>query len=165
MMLVASLFMANLVNAAEPTVDDFSTDPSSPTPKSTITVTATFTGDDISSVTVKIQECSSADGVCFINNDYEMSQNQDGDWVATATLKDDSNRADYISYIFYVTDSGVEYELQNSSWKLLMDAEDGNGGNGGDGNSDGNGTPGFEVISLLLAVLVGVSLLKRKRSR
>ena len=40
-----------------------------------------------------------------------------------------------------------------------------NGNGNGDGGNGGNGSPGFELIPLLIAIFIGILLLKRKRSR
>lgn len=152
------LLMTSASVTADPIVDEVTTNPSSPAPQSTITITATITGDDTTSVNVTVSECKI--GLCFIYNTYPMSQNDAGDWVAEATLQDASGESTYIKYIFDVIDSGVEYTL-NEDWKVNLTIENGNSGNGGNGGS--NGIPGFEIITLLAAIIIGIILLRRKR--
>ena len=65
MIVSLSLFMS--IASADPSVGGITTDPASPTHQSTITVTATITGDDIESVTLTVQECKP--GSCFIYTD------------------------------------------------------------------------------------------------
>lgn len=155
------LLMTSASVTADPIVDVVTTNPSSPVPQSTITITATISGDDITSVNVTVSECKI--GLCFIYNIYPMSQNDAGDWVAEATLQDASGESTYIKYRFDVIDSGVEYTL-DEDWKVNLTIENGNGDNGGNGgNGDGNGIPGFEIITLFAAIIIGIILVRRKR--
>ena len=158
---IVGLCLMNTTVLADPTVDSVTTNPPNPAPKSTITVTADITGDDIRSVVIWIGECSHADGICFIWNDYEMTQNANGEWEKTATLEDTSGRADYISYKFDIDDGGTEYNLDSDDWEIDLQIES---GNGGDNDGDDNGSPGFEILTLIVAIGVALILIKRKRS-
>ncbi|MEE9572722.1 MAG: hypothetical protein V3W20_06740 [Candidatus Neomarinimicrobiota bacterium] len=157
MIVTLSLFMS--IASADPSVDGVTTDPASPTHQSTITVTATITGDDISSVNLTVSECK--EGLCFIYTDYTMTQNDNGDWVAEATLEDTSKVSTYIQYLFAVVDDGVEFpDITSDDWKVDLTIENGGSGNGGNG---GNGLPGFGIITLLVAIIIGTVLLRKKR--
>ena len=159
MIVTLSIFMS--IASADPSVGEITTDPASPTHQSTITVTATITGDDIESVTLTVSECKA--GLCFIYNDYTMTRNDDGDWVAEATLEDPNKVSTYIKYLFDVVDNGVEYpDITSDNWKVDLTIENGGSGNGGDGNGS-NGLPGFEIITLLAAIIIGTILLRKKR--
>lgn len=154
----------NTTVLANPTVNEITTDPASPSHQETITVTASVTGDDIRSVTILVGECVRSTGICYFWTPYEMEQNQDGDWVATATLQSVSGSSDYISYKFDIEDNGTEYNLEDDSWEIdfaIEDDDDGNGG--GTDDTGGSGSPGFEIITLLAAIVIGVLFLKRKR--
>lgn len=161
-MVFLSLCASSAIVTADPTIDSVTTNPINPTPQSDITVTVTITGDDVTAVILTVSECRRDTGTCFIYTDYTMQQNQDGDWVTDAKLQDTSGVSDYISYIFNVTDSGVEYKF-SGQWEVDIDTS-GNGGNGDNGGTDGNGSPGFEIITLLAAIVIGILLIKRKRS-
>jgi hypothetical protein len=157
---ILGLCLMNTNVLADPTVDSVTTDPPNPKQQSTITVTAKVTGDDVQSVVLWIGECSSADGICFIWEDYEMSLNPDGEWEKTATLKDTSGRADYISYKFDIDDGGTIYNLDTiDDWEIDLTIESGNGG-----DDDDNGSPGFEILTFIVAIGVALILIKRKRS-
>lgn len=160
MIVTLSLFMS--IASADPSVDGVTTDPASPTHQSTITVTATITGDDISSVTLTVSECKA--GLCFIYNDYPMERNDDGDWVAEATLEDPNKVSTYIQYLFDVVDNGVEFpDITSDNWKVDLTIENGGSGNGGGDDNGGSGLPGFEIITLLGAIIIGIVLLRKKR--
>jgi hypothetical protein len=151
-----SLFMSSINVTAAPVVDEVTTNPASPTPQSTITISAKISGNDITSVNVTISECKV--GLCFIYNTYPMSKNEAGDWVAHATLQDDSGDSTYIKYQFYVIDNGLEYTL-DEGWKVNLSIENNN-----NTPNDNNGkTPGFEIITLLAAIIIGTVLLRKKR--
>jgi len=157
---VLGLYFSSANVVADPVVENISTDPTSPAPLSTITVTANINGEDISSVNLTVSECDET--VCFIYNTYPMSKSESGDWVAKATLHDDSGRSTHIKYVFDVIDGGVIYPLTDSTWRVDLAAENGDqNGNGGDGNS----TPGFERIYFLIPVATGLLLHRNKRSR
>lgn len=158
--LVLGLYFSSANVVADPVVENISTDPTSPAPLSTITVTANINGEDISSVNLTVSECDET--VCFIYNTYPMSKSESGDWVAKATLHDDSGRSTHIKYGFDVIDGGVIYPLTDSTWRVDLAAENGDqNGNGGDGNS----TPGFEIIYFLIVIIIGLLLHRNKRSR
>jgi hypothetical protein len=153
---IFSLYISSVNVIADPVVNEITTVPASPTPKSTITIIAGISGEDITSVNVTVSECKV--GLCFIYNTYPMSKNDAGDWEAQATLQDDSGDSTYIKYQFEVIDSGLEYTL-DEDLKVNLSIENNN-----NTPSDNNGkTPGFEVITLLAAIIIGTVLLRKKR--
>ena len=156
----------NTTVLAETAVDSVSTVPSYPEPLSEVTVTATISGDDITAVRVYVQECERG-FACYTKNFHDMEENADGDWEVTADLEDDSGRVDYITYWFYVTVEGSDEEIvlseDSSGEKMEVDLDVSGGSNGDDGGSSSNGSPGFELITLLVAVGIGFIILRRKR--
>jgi len=162
---ILGLFISSAGVIADPVVENITTYPTSPALLSTITVTVNITGENISSVDLMVSECDET--VCFIYNAYQMNKTESGDWTAEATLQDDSGRSTHIEYRFGVNDSGVPYTLTDENWRVDLATENGdqNGNGGTTNNEDSNGSPGFEIISLLVAVSIGLLLLKRKRLR
>ncbi len=159
MMLVTSLFVANSVNAADPTI---TVDPDPPVAESTVTFTAELDDEGIIDVWLKVQECNANTGICFPDSLQNISMSeQDGKYIVSATLGHDD--ATYIQYTINVETSTGWIEYLKDTKINLSEKPNGNGTTNGGG--DDNGTPGFEIITLLFAVLVGVSLYKRKRSR
>ena len=148
-----SFLLINNSVIAEPVVEEIITEPVNPTHKSTFTVTAKITGEDVSSVNIIITECN--DEVCIENEEYEMNQNDAGEWVAEPTLQDSSGASSFIKYEFEIIDNGEEYNI-DEGFKVDIKAEPKD-------NNDDNGSPGFEMIVLLAAILLAIILLRKKR--
>ena len=154
---IFSLYISSVNVIADPVVNEITTVPANPTPQSAITIIAGISGEDITSVNVTVSECKV--GLCFIYNTYPMNKNDAGDWEAHATLQDDSGDSTYIKYEFNVTYSGQKKTLSNETWKVNLSIENSN-----NTPSDNNGkTPGFEIITLLAAIIIGTVLLRKKR--
>jgi len=148
-----SFLLINNSVIAEPVVEEIITEPVNPTHKSTFTVTAKITGEDVSSVNIIITECN--DEVCIENEEYEMNQNDAGEWVAEPTLQDSSGASSFIKYEFEIIDNGEEYNI-NEGYKVDIKVEPKD-------DNDDNGSPGFEMIVLLAAILLAIILLRKKR--
>lgn len=163
-LLIGMLFFGLCITtvSAEPTVNEITTVPAKPIPLSTVKVIATITGENIISVKLTVAECD--DEQCFISHPpIEMNMNENGKYEVELTLEDDKNRANHIQYQFTVNDSGTEYPLTNENWKTYLDLQ--NAGDGDDINGDGNGndTPGFEILTLFIALIIGIFIYKKKR--
>jgi hypothetical protein len=160
--LFSTIFVIGLVLAsfnvnADPTVDDVTTTPESPTPLSTFTVIATITGDNILSVNVTISECT--DGPpeqCFVPHlNIPMTLNIDGKYEAEVTLTGTQSSIDHVQYEFAINDNGTEYSVGELRTSLNTQTS-----NGGGGDSD---SPGFELVIILFAVIIGIILYRKKR--
>ena len=144
------------VLAADPTVDNVTVVPAEPERESTITITATISSDDpISNVNLKIKECT--DIFCHAEDEVTMSL-VDGKYEYQYDLQ--WADAVYFNYSFVITYDGQEFETEET--KVIIKVDSGNGGT--NGGSSNNGSPGFEIITLLAAIAIGILLLKRKRS-
>jgi thiol-disulfide isomerase/thioredoxin len=167
---VLGLYFMTASAVAEPEVVSMYIDPAAPEHQATITITAEITGDDVTAVSVMVKECRAATaggslaGTCWENNPYSMEDPEDdGTWVATATLQDESGLSTYIDIEFDITDSGELYDrIGNEEWATELTLPADTGDNDDDDGSSG-GSPGFEVITLLVAVVIGILLIKRKR--
>jgi hypothetical protein len=164
-LIIGILFLGLSIStvSADPTVGSIVTVPSSPEPLSTITIIVPITGENISSVKVVVSECNYEEELCYVSSQpTEMTLNDNGGYEAEITLQDDLGRSDHLQYAFIVNDSGVDYRLEDEAWTTDLDL--GNGDTPSDGDNGGdNGTPGFELSILLIAVFVSIILLKRKR--
>lgn len=149
------LFTSINVIAVDPTLESFSIDPEEPAPLSDITVTADIGGEGITAVIVHIKECNKAQGVCFIQQNGTMTELETGKFQAQFTLKED--KADYIQYYFDITINGEETRL-DETWTIDLLVDSNNNTSNGD-----NGTPGFELIILIIAIGVGFILFRKKR--
>jgi len=159
--IILSLCLTSAISVAEPVVEDVTITPAEPEVKDTVTITATITSEDeIDEVTLRIKECD--ENMCMPTESFQMEL-EDGN---TYTYTDELTyaKATYFGYQFIITSNGTETETEFTN-VTLQPAENGgtNGGNGGD--DDGNGIPGFELVPLLIAIIIGVLLLRRKRSR
>ena len=155
---------SNSAMAAEPEYDVVLT-PSEPERKGTVSFTATITADEeIQSVNLLIIECSAGPDVSveYCQSTDEVEMILEGGVYKYEDYQLDHPEGTYLNYTLVITtdiDTYDDYEFT----KVLFKPSSGNGG--GDDGDDDNGSPGFELISLLIAISVGVFLLKRKRSR
>jgi len=160
--LLLGIFLVNVtvVGAADPTVDDISYDPTSPTKESTITFTAEVSGDDIE-VWLTVQECS--DEICYIDKHNEsMTAAGDNTYEAVVTLE--KNDATYVKYWLEVVSDNTWYSFKDDLEELhLSTSSNGDTGNGDDGGS--NQSPGFELIVLMASIGIILFVFKRKRKK
>jgi hypothetical protein len=143
--------------SADPVIESVITAPEHPKPLSTFTVIADISGENIISVKVTISECT--DGPpeqCFIGHTNLPMSLRDGKYEAKVTLTGTQDSIDHVQYMFYINDDGTYYNLTG---RTNLDTGTGNGGDNGGGNS----SPGFEIISVILAVIIGVAIYKKKR--
>ena len=144
---------------ADTNVSNVSVSPTEPEPLSTITVTATITSDvEIETVNLVIKECIGTpeeSGVCYTPDTKAMTSAGGDVYTVDYTLQ--HGDAGYLGYHFEI--NGEDYG--DGDTNVLLKAGSSNGGNGNGG--DENGSPGFELISLIIAISIGVFLLKRKR--
>jgi len=159
---ILGLCMSCVSVMAEPVVESIITDPEAPTRLSTITVTATISGNDITNVVLIAGECSDVEGVCFIYHQIPMTETTPDRYTSEVTLE--KSKTTYVSYSFDITHNGNTTRFQNVG-RVNLSIDSGNGGNSGTTN-DGDksdGTPGFEIITLLVAIIIGTLFIKRKR--
>ena len=140
---------------AQVTFGDISVSPSSPAPQSTITLSIAISGDTPSEVRVRIEECDGNTGICFSDvQNVSMPLVSTGNYQASATLKHAD--ATYINCTVLAKINGNW--VPSAKWKRVDLSENPNGP--GD-----NGTPGFELLLLLVAVGLSFILLRRKRDK
>jgi len=160
-LLILTLCFVSNGSAADPIVSNLSTNPAEPEPLSTVTVTINVTGENIISVNMSASECT--DGppeLCFIPHlNIPMTLNDEGYYEADFTLEDDKDRSDHIKFTFTVNDNGTEYPL-DENWKVYLDLDQ--DGNDQTSNDADKGTPGFEFIILLFALIVGFGIYKKR---
>lgn len=155
---------ASIVSAADPAVVEITTNPERPEPTATITVIAEITGDNIESVTVSVTGCD--DNGCYDNYlNLPMTLNDDGKYETEEfTLKHSVPTIDHLQYAFTVNDGVEDHILADTSWKTYLDVGGDNGDiNGGTNGSGDSNSPGFELLILLVAVMVGVLVYTKKR--
>lgn len=156
-----SLAMSCVSVIAEPVVESIITDPEAPTRFSTITVTAIISGNDITNVVLIAGECSDVEGVCFIYHQIPMTEITPDRYTSEVTLE--KSKTTYISYSFDITHDGNTTRFQNVG-RVDLSIDSGNGDNSDTTNDDeSDDIPGFEIITLLAAIILGTLFIKRKR--
>jgi hypothetical protein len=164
---VLSLGMYSLTisTAAEPTIVEVTLEPEEPTPLSTITFTTTITSEDsLDDVRLIVKECNATLGICYPDEQNVSMINAEGtnNYEKDVTLKHAG--ATYITYYFVIKSDDIWYKFDPVDFNLTIDSSNGspNGGDGGDGSQ---GTPGFEVVTFLIAISFCALVFKRKRFR
>jgi len=156
MMILGCCILSSIVIAVAQPTYEITLNPSDPAPLSDVTFTAEVSSDDpISEVYLIVKECR--DDLCYTPGFNEsMSEITSGQYEKEIKLiHSDANN---IEYWLVVNSNGTWYDFQTDyEQKELKEVSNGNGGS--------NDTPGFELISLLVAVSLGVLLFKRKRVR
>jgi hypothetical protein len=134
---------------------DISVSPSSPAPQSTITLSISLSGDTPSEVRVRVEECNGNSGICFADvQNVSMSLVSTGSYQTSVTLK--HSDATYINCTVLAKVDGNW--VLSAKWKRVDLSEN------PDGPGD-NGTPGFELVVLLVAVGLSFILIRRKRDK
>ena len=152
--IILSLYLSTVVAVAEdPTMI---VDPEKPARKSSVTFTAEFPDDiaqDILSVILAYNECSD---VCYSKKEETMTPIGDNSYEATINLEKDD--ATYVQYWLEVeTEEGTTEYLKETKVYLSTESTG--------SNSDSNGSPGFELILLLLSIVMAMFIFTRKRDK
>lgn len=138
-----------IVSALIPTIN---IDPESPTPKSTVKFTSEVEDQNVIEVRLLIQECNANTGICHEpRENLSMSKISEGVYETSATLKFEDTT--YIQYSLNVkTGEGWVQYLEGTKKDLNLQ------------NNNGNNTPGFEFILAILATILIIPIVyKRKR--
>lgn len=152
---VMSLFGTSIGFAVAPTIGEVVLNPEKPTPQSDVTFSVDVTGDNVSSVWLVFEECKQ--GLCYKNENISMPK-EGVSYETEVTLGHEDST--YITYHVEVNSNG---EWTHSESVNLTLAEKPNGDQNGDNGNTGKKTPGFELMPFIVAVGLGVLLLRRKR--
>ncbi|MBU0498252.1 MAG: hypothetical protein KKC68_07915 [Candidatus Thermoplasmatota archaeon] len=144
---------------AEPTVMSITLNPTDPNPLETIKFTAVIESDtELDEVRIIVAECT--EGICYKDDfNVSMSVNGDGAYIGDVTLTHDDTV--YIKYHIEMLSDGMWYATEITEYNLTEKPS--NGDNGNATNGDGDNTPGFELISVLLAGAIIALVVGRKR--
>jgi len=163
--IVLGLCVSGISVNADPVVNDVSVVPAEPTVDSELSFTAWITGleeDDV--VSLYIKECDDKIlNVCNAPFSVLMTKIDDENFTATATLEFDT--ATYLDYWFEIESNGETIDIMDDGYTIRYTEDSSNGSpNGGGNDDDGDETPGFEIITLFAAIVIGaIIFLKRKR--
>ncbi len=140
------IFLGSVTLGDDPVIQDIGYAPKNPETLSTITFTANVTGDN-AIVYVFVEECR--DDLCYADaQNVTMDRIDTTQYEKAVTLK--HGDANIVHYQIIVKSQGIWYK--SSLEEVSLEGEE----------TDGNGTPGFEGILLIVAV-VGLIILIKKR--
>ncbi|HEC81336.1 MAG TPA: hypothetical protein ENI42_02770 [Thermoplasmatales archaeon] len=151
------ILLSSMVLTSAQTDDVISTSytPSSPTAGSTVTFYATVNGENVSGVTLWVEECTKT--ICHLPDEVVMSPTGEGNYTATYKLRDDT------TYFHYKVFAEVDGETVESDVYNVTVASSQTDGSSSNDNTGSGGTPGFEVVVAVSALII-VSTLIRKRT-
>lgn len=152
------------VNADEPSYTEIAVSPEEPTRLSEVTFTVNITGEDIEEVRIIVEEC--IEGLCYPDLHNESMENTQGnDWEGTATLVHDD--ATYGTCWLVIKSNGTWYDFRENRKEFDVLPIEENGQTNGDTNGDGgtDGTPGFELILVVVSIAIILSIYRKKRMR
>jgi len=161
---ILSIFGAISCSAVEAdiTFGEITVSPSSPTAKSTITISTSISGDIPSEVRVTVEECDGRTGICFSDfQNVSMSLNGMDNYQTSVTLKHEE--ATYINCTVVAKIDGTW--IPSAKWKIVNLSENTNGNTNGNGGNGDNKTPGFEAVLIIIAIGVSLIAIRRKRDK
>jgi hypothetical protein len=151
-----SLFflLITTVSAENPTIGEIKLEPANPAPESEVTISTDITGGNVSNVRLIISECNKETGVCHIPRNISMSKKSGDTYEIEIMLEWDD--ATSIKYQIRLENDGawIIYDEYTSALSTPSGGSDTTGDNS-------NGSPGFEIIIFLIA-LIGVILSFKK---
>lgn len=165
-MLVTVLCLSSfgMVTAAQPTVGEITVSPEEPTQLSEVTFSVEVTGDDIDQVRIKVEECNAV--MCYSNLLNESLENTEGNiWTGTATLIHDDTIVGHSWLVIESNGTWYDYKTDKTTWSnfTVVPADEPNGDTNSDDNT-GGGTPGFELILVIVSIGIVLYIYTRKRN-
>jgi len=175
-MLVTGLCLSTVgIATADPTYDydGITVEPAEPERLSEVTFSVEITGEVIEEVCIRVQECMDTEEgeQCYLDvQNTSMTKSDGNTWTCTTELVWESTTIGHCwleikssgTWYDYAPNKG--YDSTDFSVVSAEDGGDGNGADGGDGTDDtGGGTPGFELILVVISLVVALSIYKRKR--
>ena len=140
------------VSGANPTVGEIILVPANPAPKSDVTISTDISGSSVSKVRLIINECNKQTGICYAPRNISMNKKNGDTYEAKITLQWD----DATSMTYHIKlESGGKWIDYDEYTTLLSTSS---------GNSNTNGSPGFEIILFLFAVIGFIIYFKKFKS-
>lgn len=152
------IFSAEIIVAVEPSVVEITHDPQKPVAGSTVTFSATVSGEDITAVHIIVQECN--EQICFLKHNISMDKIDSLEYQKEIDLTRDD--AAIVKYNLVVESNGDWYDFKDDIKQFDLAANSDNNQNNGNG---GDNTPGFELAPFFIAIMIGALYIKRKRLR
>ena len=152
------LMTFGMIVAAEPSVVEITYDPQTPVAGSTVTFSATVSGEDITAVHIIVQECN--EQICFLKHNISMDEIDSLEYQKEVNLTRDD--ATIVKYNLVIESNGVWYDFKDDIKQFDLAASPDNNQNNG---NDGGNTPGFELAPFFIAIMIGALYIRRKRLR
>lgn len=149
--MVVFLPTINTINATTPIVGVITLEPAHPAPQSVVTFSVDISGDSISSVRIVLNECDKERGICHAPpQNVSMSKKSGNTYEARVTLQWDDVTS--ITYHIELKSNGkwIEYDAHT----ITLSTNQGS-------SNDSNGSPGFEILTFLIAIICVVLLINR----
>lgn len=168
-MLAAGLCLSivGIATADEPTYGDITLEPAEPNRESDVTYSVEVTGVNITEVWINVMECTDPDSptyFCHPEYNVSMTKGEGNTWEVTKALEFDDSAEGHCWLV--IKSNGTWYDFKsdipNYTNFTILPGADGDG-NGGGGTDDTGGTPGFELILVIISIVVALSIYKRKR--
>ena len=152
LIMLGLLVLYSSLTTAEPTVGEITLDPTTPSPGSTVTFTVSVTADEeIEEVYIVVEECKT--GFCYSDGFNKSMTLTNGDYTASLTLKH-SDATEMKYYLDIKTSAGW---TKTSTEQKTLSANSNSNDNGS------NNTPGFEIGIILMAFIMILIVVGRKR--
>lgn len=148
-----------MVAAADPSVVNIEYDPQNPEVASTVTFRATVSGEDITADQIIVQECN--EQVCFVKHNISMNKADTSEYQIDVELTRDD--ASIVKYNLKIESDGVWYDFKDDIKQFNLVPK--TNGDQTNGNDNTNGTPGFELIPIVVSIVFVLFIYKRKRSK
>ncbi|KYK32381.1 MAG: hypothetical protein AYK22_09255 [Thermoplasmatales archaeon SG8-52-3] len=135
------LSIINIVTAADPTVGEIKLTPTKPTPQSDVTVSSDISGSDVSKVRLIINECNKQKGICLASRNITMNKKSGNTFETTVTLQWE----DATSITYHISLESYGKWIEYDEYTTLLSTTG--------SSNDSNGSPGFEIIVFLIAII------------
>lgn len=148
------LFTIGGIVSADPTVEKITLTPKNPTPRSEVTFSVDFSENSITSAWIVVSECNKEKGICHAPPQNISLIKIDSDtYENDVTLMWDDVTT--ITYKVVIKSDGKWTAFEDHTTVLTTNSEKSN---------DSNGSPGFEIIIFLIAI-IGLIVISKKNNK
>ena len=145
------LFTIGNIVTADPIVEKITLTPKNPTPRSEVTFSVDFSDNSITSAWIVVSECNKEKGICHAPpQNISLTKIDSNTYENDVTLMWDDVTT--ITYKVVIKSDGKWTAFEDHTTTLTTNSEKSN---------DSNGSPGFEIIIFLIAI-IGLIVLSKK---
>jgi hypothetical protein len=148
------LFTIGNIVTADPIVEKITLTPKNPTPRSEVTFSVDFSDDSITSAWIVVSECNKEKGICHAPpQNISLTKIDSNTYENDVTLMWDDVTT--ITYKVVIKSDGKWTAFEDHTTVLTTNS---------DKSNDSNGSPGFEIIIFLIAI-IGLILISKKNNK